>query len=297
MYRRAHFKTRVSKVIANNWKYYSYVLNRNYIGNCYELANKADYIEILNSLSGTENGLIYSQYCRGGGVMTVSISPMTTIKNRCHQIDYRALAETGEISDDLYYFRLCCLLENAAKCANTASVYGAFFKHLKQSAQKTLVIAPADYQINNGEHEVYNEDANSLIKRIEGDILYLDPPYNSRQYSANYHLLNTIADYKSFTPKGKTELREYNKSNYCSKAKVQHTFKDLIRNARSRYIVLSYNNEGIMPMQTIEQIMTKYGNYQMFQKEHQRFKADKTENKNHLADTTTEYLQAKQNPQ
>lgn len=187
--------------------------------------------------------------------MTVSISPMTTIKNRCHQIDYRALAETGEISDDLYYFRLCCLLENAAKCANTASVYGAFFKHLKQSAQKTLVIAPADYQINNGEHEVYNEDANSLIKRIEGDILYLDPPYNSRQYSANYHLLNTIADYKSFTPKGKTELREYNKSNYCSKAKVQHTFKDLIRNARFRYIVLSYNNEGIMPMQTIEQIM------------------------------------------
>ena len=109
--------------------------------------------------------------------------------------------------------------------------------------------------------------------------------------------LNTIADYKSFTPKGKTELREYNKSNYCSKAKVQHTFKDLIRNARFRYIVLSYNNEGIMPMQTIEQIMTKYGNYQMFQKEHQRFKADKTENKNHLADTTTEYLQAKQNPQ
>lgn len=100
--------------------------------------------------------------------MTVSISPMTTIKNRCHQIDYRALAETGEISDDLYYFRLCCLLENAAKCANTASVYGAFFKHLKQSAQKTLVIAPADYQINNGEHEVYNEDANSLIKLDRG---------------------------------------------------------------------------------------------------------------------------------
>lgn len=239
---------------------------------------------------------ILSILSRGGGNDRQYFSDDND-QNRCHQIDYRALAETGEISDDLYYFRLCCLLENAAKCANTASVYGAFFKHLKQSAQKTLVIAPADYQINNGEHEVYNEDANSLIKRIEGDILYLDPPYNSRQYSANYHLLNTIADYKSFTPKGKTELREYNKSNYCSKAKVQHTFKDLIRNARFRYIVLSYNNEGIMPMQTIEQIMTKYGNYQMFQKEHQRFKADKTENKNHLADTTTEYLQAKQNPQ
>jgi adenine-specific DNA-methyltransferase len=56
-----------AKIPPKRLKYYSYVLNRNYIGNCYELANKADYIEILNSLSGTENGLIYSQYCRGGG--------------------------------------------------------------------------------------------------------------------------------------------------------------------------------------------------------------------------------------
>ena len=81
------------------------------------------------------------------------------------------------------------------KCSVYGCRIGAFGCVFEQTAQKTLVIAPADYQINNGEHEVYNEDANSLIKRIEGDILYLDPPYNSRQYSANYHLLNTIADY------------------------------------------------------------------------------------------------------
>lgn len=65
------------------------------------------------------------------GVMTVSISPMTTIKNRCHQIDYRALAETGEISDDLYYFRLCCLLENNDQMRQ----YGIRIRSIFQTSQ------------------------------------------------------------------------------------------------------------------------------------------------------------------
>ena len=62
-----------------------------------------------------------------------------------------------------------------------------------------------------------------LIKDIQGDILYLDPPYNSRQYGANYHLLNTIAEYKPFEPKGKTGLRPYNRSLYCSKRTVNES--------------------------------------------------------------------------
>ena len=61
----------------------------------------------------------------------------------------------------------------------------------------------ADFIENDNSHKVYKEDSNELIKKIEGDILYLDPPYNQRQYSANYHLLNTIALYDNFEPKGK----------------------------------------------------------------------------------------------
>jgi adenine-specific DNA-methyltransferase len=68
------------------------------------------------------------------------------------------------------------LLESADKVANTASVYGAYLKHLKKTAQKSLVIEAADYEINANIHEVFNCDANKLIKKIEGDILYMDPP-------------------------------------------------------------------------------------------------------------------------
>ena len=190
----------------------------------------------------------------------------------------------------MYYFLLCSLIESADKHANTASVYGAFLKSLKKSAQKPIVIAPATYQFNSHNHQVYREDANTLIKSISGDILYLDPPYNARQYGANYHLLNTIAEYKAFLPKGKTGLREYNKSSYCSKTAVRNSFESLIADAQFRYIVLSYKNEGLMSIDTIQQIMSKYGQYQVFQREYSRFRADKAENRNHLTDTTTEYL-------
>lgn len=83
------------------------------------------------------------------------------------------------------------------------------WRKFKKSAQKELVLNPAKFEITNQKNEVFNEDANLLIKKIKGDILYLDPPYNTRQYGANYHLLNTIALYDDFIPRGKTGLKEY----------------------------------------------------------------------------------------
>ena len=183
---------------------------------------------------------------------------------------------------------LCSLLECADKVANTASVYGAYLKHLKNSAKKELVLVGADFQINNNEHEVYNKDANELILEIEGDILYLDPPYNSRQYGANYHILNTIAEYKEFNPKGKTGLPDYNKSKYCSTTTVEEEFENLIKNANFKYIFLSYNNEGLMPCSIIKSIMSKYGHYDLAKTKYQRFKADS--NRINKADSTVEYL-------
>ena len=285
-----HFKTQVSKVISNDWEYYSYILNRNYIGNHLEIEGKEEYINKLNQLDGIDNGFIYSQYCLGGGNNRQYFSDENGRKIDAARVAIEEWRNNGEISDDLYYFLLCSLIESADKHANTASVYGAYLKSLKKSAQKSLVIAPANYQCNSHNHQVYCEDANTLIKSISGDILYLDPPYNARQYGANYHLLNTIAEYKTFEPKGKTGLREYNKSDYCSKSAVRDSFENLIADAKFKYIVLSYNNEGLMSIDTIRQIMSKYGRYQVFQKEYSRFRADKAENRNHLANTTTEYL-------
>lgn len=285
-----HFKSQVHKVISNDIEYYSFVLNRNYIGNNKRLNGKNDYIERLNTIEDINNGFIYTQYCLGGGNGRQYFSDENGKKIDAVRTTIEQWKDRGEISDDMYFFLLCSLIECADKLANTASVYGAFLKHLKQSACKRFVLTPAEHNPDKSEHQVFMEDANILIRKIKGDVLYLDPPYNSRQYGANYHLLNTIAEYIPFTPKGKTGLRVYNKSNYCSKVTVQDAFEDLIRNSDFPYIVLSYNNEGLMPINIIKKIMSKYGKYQVFQKQYQRFRADKKEVRNHLADTTVEYL-------
>ena len=108
----------------------------------------------------------------------------------------------------------------------------------------------------------------------------MDPLYNARQYGANYHLLNTIAEYKSFEPKGKTGLRNYSRSKYCSANTVKEEFERLIQNANFKYIFLS--------VEDVKNIMSKYGHYDLAQTNYQRFKADS--NRLNKADSTIEYL-------
>ena len=283
-----NFKKEVKKVISNDMEFYSYVLNKNYIEN-HEFLDNEIYIKELNETNG-EEGFIFNEYSENGKADRLYFSEHNGKKIDAIRTKIEFWKTEKKISSALYYFLLASLLESADKVANTASVYGAFLKKIKKTAQKELILEPAIFEINSHSHEVYNEDSNLLIKKIEGDILYLDPPYNAREYGANYHLLNTIAKYDNFTPKGKTGLRDYSKSAFCKKKEVEKSFDDLIKNANFKYIFLSYNNEGIMSSETIKKILSNYGKYDLLTTEYQRFRADKKENRNHKASSTTEYL-------
>lgn len=283
------FKAEVKQVISNDMEAYSYVLNKNYIGNHLVLSRAKALLDELNGVQPVE-GFIYRHYCYGSGSERLYFSDENGKKIDALRITIEEWKKCGKISAEEYYFLLASLLECADKVANTASVYGAFLKKIKQSAAKPLILEGADFGINHNEHLVYQKNANTLIQEISGDILYLDPPYNARQYGANYHLLNTIALYDDFIPKGKTGLREYTRSKYCSKSDVATEFEDLIKNAQFNYIFLSYNNEGLMSVEQIRTILSRYGRYDLVQKDYQRFKADKTENRQYKVDSTQEYL-------
>lgn len=283
------FKKEVRTIIANDIEYYSYVLNKNYISNHQPIPNKEDYIQNLG-LVRPYKGFIHQNYCLGGKSERQYFSDENGKKIDAIRVQIENWFNRREINENLYFFLLSSLLESADKVANTASVYGAYLKHLKKSAEKSLILIPAEFDLSPNQQFVYNQDSNILIHKIEGDILYLDPPYNARQYGANYHLLNTIAVYDNFEPIGKTGLRAYNKSQYCSKRLVIEAFEELIKNAKFKYIFLSYNNEGLMTIGEVKKIMKKYGKYDLAATNYQRFKADKTENRNHKATKTEEYL-------
>lgn len=284
----ATFRKMGYTVISNDIQYYSYVINKALIeGDSLDLT---ELLETLNGLSGTK-GFVYNNYCAGSGSGRMYFSDDNGMKCDAIRKELDNLRTLGKISDDEYFQILASLIDAIDKCANTASVYGAFLKKIKKSAAKPMVLEPLDIP-DGPKGQVYNQDINSIIKELSGDVLYLDPPYNARQYCSNYHLLETIARADDPDIHGKTGLRVDNsqKSLYCSKRTVKFTFEELIKEAKFKYIFLSYNNEGLMSFKEIKEIMEKYGKYSVVKKEYRRFKADKDENRNISASSTFEYL-------
>lgn len=310
-----YFKTKGYQIIANDIQYYSYVLNRQYIGNhsvlmfdglkdeipsLKEVMNDetrgSEVCSYLDTLDPIE-GFIYRNYCKGHHSDDDEYRLYFTDENggKCDAIRTKIERwhNEGKITEDEFFFLLATLIENIDKVANTASVYGAFLKKIKKSAAKQMVMRPAEMVYNAQEHLVLNMDANELAKRLHTDILYMDPPYNHRQYSSNYHLLETIARYDAPQISGKTGVRRYGnqKSDYCSRAKVKQSFRQLIETVDARYIFLSYNNEGLMSFDEIREIMSVRGEYGCFQRTYNRFKADKESVTRRIAaDSTVEYL-------
>jgi len=184
---------------------------------------------------------------------------------------------------------ICSLLYAMDKVANTVGHYDAFRKKLDMLRPVKLLIPDIDYSRNQN-NEVYKEDANVLIKKISCDVLYIDPPYNSRQYSDAYHLLENLAEWKK--PKvvgiGKKMDRSHIKSDYCLKSATR-AFSDLIRNADCNHILLSYNNTGEskdgrsnarMSDDEILQILNNKGDVEIFEKDYKAFTTGKSNGEN-----------------
>lgn len=306
-----YFKSKGYSIIANDMQYYSFVLNKQYIANHRPLtfSKLCSSLPALKKIKASERsqavcnyltnitgkkGFIYKNYSAEGTAKKTFIRNYFSSDNaqKCDAIRQRIETWRNKkiITENEYYFLLASLIESVDKSANTTSVYGAFLKKLKQSALRPLVLRPVNLLINEQEHQVFQQDANILIKHIRPDILYLDPPYNTRQYATNYHLLETIAKYDNPKVYGKTGLRDYTdqKSSYCSRSTVKTAFADLVKNAKTKYIFLSYNNEGLLSLADIKEIFEQKGTYGYFTQTYNRFKADK--NREYKASNTIEYI-------
>ena len=306
----SHFKKLGFSVTANDSQYYSYVLNKHYIqtnsspefqGLFRHLPGLSDHpiktrgqfvCDTLSALPEKE-GFVYRHYCPAGsknGIERHYFSDENGLKCDAIRQEIEAWYTDGALRESEYFFLLTSLIEAVDRIANTASVYGAFLKKLKKSAQRPLKLKAAPIISSTQTHHAHHADANTLIQTLSPDILYLDPPYNQRQYGANYHVLETIAKYDNPVVYGKTGLRKdpASKSRYCSKINVKHAFSSLLDQTNAPYIFLSYNNEGLLSPGDIRTLMEKKGPYHCFSTPHTRFKADSNRQYRHTQ--TIEYL-------
>ena len=287
------FKTKAKEIIANDLEYYAYVLNRNYIGNHETIANSQRYIDELNNLPLIHNGFIFKHYCRGGGTDRQYFSNYNGKKIDTIRQGIENMWKNDDIDDDLYFFLLASFIESVDAVSNTTALYTSYLKNLTPTAQESFVLEPAHFETNANPHRVFNENANTLIKKISGDILYLDPPYTARQYGGDYHILGTLAKYDTFIPAGITGRREYQRSAWASSKSAADQLEDLLKHAQFRYTFMSYNNEGLIPPDVIENIMSKCGKYDVATTEYKRFKSSAGE---HKAKSTIEYLHILEKP-
>lgn len=178
------------------------------------------------------------------------------------------------------------LLYAMDKIAKTCGHYDAYRQGVEFDMHLELLL-PLASQNNNKNNKCFNMDSNELARKIEADLVYIDPPYNSRQYCDAYHLLENIARWEKPEVYGvaKKMDRTKLKSKYCTRSAAE-AFEDLVTSLKCRYIVLSYNNmakkgndrsNARITDEEIYRILKAKGEVRVFSEEYKAFTTGKSD--------------------
>ncbi len=178
------------------------------------------------------------------------------------------------------------LLYAMDKIANTCGHYDAYRQGVEFEKHLELSVPQPDENLNKN-NVCYNKDTNELVADIEADLVYIDPPYNSRQYCDAYHLLENVARWNKPEVFGVARKmdRTLLKSDYCTQ-KATVAFENLIDSIHAKYILLSYNNmaekgndrsNAKISDEDIMRILQKKGTVKVFTEDYKAFSTGKSD--------------------
>ena len=224
-------------LITNDLMYSNYICNYAWFGaEEYDPQTIIDCVVRYNSLCDLEDNY-----------MTENFSDTYFSRDDCAKIGYirediECLYENGSINKRERAILITSLLYAMDKIANTCGHYDAYRKGVVFDKTLELYVPLAEVH-NNVDNQCFNTDANELVKDITADLVYIDPPYNSRQYCDAYHLLENVARWEKPEVFGvaKKMDRSTMKSKYCTRSATE-AFEQLIKDINAKYILLSYNN-------------------------------------------------------
>lgn len=283
-----------SKIISNDILELSRHIIRGSISFPATQQEEADKLIIkMNALQG-RMGFFYKNYSEDAGRLYFS-------NENAKKIDACRTFIDNHVDNTKTYLKsylLLCLLEAMSAVSNTAGVQAAFLKKLKERAQKSLFIKSQPSLHKTGLVKTYNSDILKLLTNqafrdgYQENILYIDPPYNERQYGPNYHLYETLVKYDNPEIYGKTGLRKWqdeSRSDFCSKKTCFDFTKQIIDNTTANTIYISYNSDGLMSLQEFKEMLNEY-NVRIYSKSYRRFKSDSSDTKVYNETELKEYL-------
>ena len=265
---------RCHKVIANDLEPYSAIIGEAIL-RCPFSPHLSDRIDQLNRLD-PRDGLLSHHYSPHAGCERMFFTPENARKADAIRQRIEEWKTADEITLSEYRFLLASLLVSLDKVANTTSVYGAYLKSFKRSAQAPLLLSAIHRDRDRCRD--HNEVRCGLAEEVDvdADITYLDPPYNQRSYSANYFVLNYVVAYDpALVPRGKTGIIGENTSQFCRRPRVREAFSDLLDNIRSPLVVLSYNNEGLLGREELVALLQERGEVTLYTIPYPKYRATK----------------------
>ena len=268
-------------VITNDLMYSNYICNYAWFGaEEYNPQIIIDYVVRYNAKTKC-----------GENYMTRNFADTYFSKSDCSKIGYirediERSYKKGNLNKRERAILVTSLLYAMDKIAVTCGHYDAYRKGAKFESSLELSVPLAEVNTNT-KNECFNEDANNLVKRIEADLVYIDPPYNSRQYCDTYHLLENVARWEKPEVFGvaKKMDRSSMKSKYCTASAVK-AFETLVNDIKAKYILLSYNNmaekgnsrsNAKITDKDIMRILEKKGTVKVFQESYKAFTTGKSD--------------------
>ena len=157
------------------------------------------------------------------------------------------------VSDIEFYVLLAAVIESVAIFSNTSATYQAFYKDYRANTMQRFRLVIPEIDVTQIKSQIYQEDVCDLIPSVKADVLYLDPPYNWRQYDSNYHLLNTVArfhkiiDWEDFEQgivgaSGENREKKLNYTSFNTKKDFEKLLLEIIKKSQCKIVVLSYSD-------------------------------------------------------
>lgn len=177
---------------------------------------------------------------------------------------------------------------------------------IDESEEGTQVVRGENY--NDFAELLFKEGRNGLHDK-KVDVIYADPPYNQHQYSANYHMLTTAIRNRDYDAGeviqgSRAGIRSTHTRSDFSKSRLEDVegfdkkvsfayvaFDEFVKNVQNhtKYLLVSYNQEGVLSQSELIDVMSQLGNNKVdfVVQKHEKYKGGKNTN---TSNYVVEYL-------